>query len=90
MPKMCRVEQSQVHGKISGLRIVHPEMGLIMDWGRRSPAAAVHLVPQEMAFQMMADIERIKTRRFERELRTAHEPAGCHASLEINAGAVSR
>jgi hypothetical protein len=61
MAIMCRVEQSEVNGKLRGLRIIHPDMGLIMDWGRSLPTPLIRHVPQEVAFQMMADIERSKT-----------------------------
>jgi hypothetical protein len=61
MAIMCRVEQSEANGKLRGLRIIHPDMGVIMDWGRRMPAPLIRYVPQQMAFQMMADIERSKT-----------------------------
>jgi hypothetical protein len=58
---MCRVEQSEVNGKLRGLRIVHPDMGVIMDWGHQTQDPVVRYVPQQTAFQMMADIERTKT-----------------------------
>lgn len=68
MSMLCRVELSEVHGKLRGLKITHPEMGIIMDWGCRQPAVNVRFVPQEVAFQMMADVERIKTSRLQQKL----------------------
>ena len=67
MAIMCRVEQSEVNGKLRGLRIVHPDMGVIMDWGRRLPTPVIRYVPQQTAFQMMADIERTKTHQMDRQ-----------------------
>lgn len=69
MPILCTVEQSEVNGKLRGLRIIHPDMGLVMDWGHRLPGATVRLVPQGLAFQMMADIERVKTRILHKQAR---------------------
>ena len=74
---MCRVEQSEVDGKLRGLRIVHPDMGLIMDWGSRLPTAVVRHVPQQLAFQMMADIERIKTHLLDRQQGEIDVAAAC-------------
>lgn len=67
MAIMCRVEQSEVNGKLRGLRIVHPDMGVVMDWGRLSSAPVVRYVSQQTAFQMMADIERSKTHLMQRQ-----------------------
>lgn len=74
MAIMCRVEQSEVNGKLRGLRIVHPDMGVIMDWGRRTASPVVRYVPQQTAFQMMADIERSKTHHLRRSQRSASRP----------------
>lgn len=67
MPILCKVERSEVRGRLRGLRITHPDMGLVMDYGSRTSEVEVRLVPQEQAFQMMADVERLKTLRMERE-----------------------
>jgi len=70
------VEQSESHGKLRGLRITHPDMGLIMNWGSHLSTAVVRYVPQQVAFQMMADIERIKTGLLDRQ-KDGVEAATC-------------
>ncbi|MEP0845042.1 MAG: hypothetical protein HRF43_20255 [Phycisphaerae bacterium] len=83
MAIMCRVELFESRGKVRGLTITHPDMGLVMDWGSKLPTVNVRLVPQEIAFQMMADVERYKTQRLERELYgdNGREPSGNHAAI---------
>ncbi len=86
MPILCKVEQSEVNGKLRGLKITHPDMGLIMNWGCRLSTANVRYVSQEVAFQMMADIERVKTLRMKRQQAEVEVVSDCPGAITESDG----